>query len=90
MAVADLFLKGKGKVLFITSPSGDPRDAENMITALKESKRLVETLASYEFPRDAISLLPYDCVIMANVPAEDLDAAQQTACLLYTSDAADE
>jgi len=79
VAVADLFLKGKGKVLFITSPSGDPRDAENMITALKESKRLVETLASYEFPRDAISLLPYDCVIMANVPAEDLDAAQQTA-----------
>src|SRR5581483_3364421 len=33
----------------------------------------------YEFPRDAMSLMPYDCVTFVNVPADSFDAVQLQA-----------
>ncbi|MFT5122519.1 MAG: putative membrane protein [Kiritimatiellia bacterium] len=79
LAVNELFLKGEGKVLFVTSTVGQPRDWEPMAKALQESKKLVEVIPSAEFPMDAIALMPYDVIVFPNVPADELNVAQQQA-----------
>lgn len=76
MAVGDLFLRGEGKVLIVTASRGDARDWEPLSNALKASQRIVQTRFAYEFPRDSLSLLPYDLVIFPNVPADEFDAQQ--------------
>ena len=75
-AINFLYLKGEGKVLLVTDPQGDPRDSETLVNALKQAKRLVEVRTSFEFPRDALSLMPYDCVVFVNVPADTFDPIQ--------------
>lgn len=75
-AINFLYLKGEGKVLLVTDPQGDPRDSETLIKALKEAKRLVDVKSAFEFPRDAMSLMPYDCVVFVNVPADSFDPVQ--------------
>jgi uncharacterized membrane protein len=75
-AINFLYLKGEGKVLLVTDPQGDPRDWETLEKALKDAKRLVEVKSAYEFPRDAMSLMPYDCVVFVNVPADSFDPVQ--------------
>jgi len=75
-AINFLYLKGEGKVLLVTDPQGDPRDWETLVKALKEAKRLVEVRSALEFPRDAMSLMPYDCVVFVNVPADSFDPVQ--------------
>jgi len=79
IAVGHLYLEGEGRVLLVTDPSGDPRDWRELERALKGAERLVERTESYDFPRDAMSLMPYDCVVLANVPADTFDAVQQEA-----------
>jgi len=76
LAVGDLFLRGEGKVLIVTASRGDARDWEPLSDALKASQRIVQTRFAYEFPRDSLSLLPYDLVIFPNVPADEFDAQQ--------------
>jgi uncharacterized membrane protein/Mg-chelatase subunit ChlD len=76
VAVGDLFLRGEGKVLVVTDARGDARDWEPLVNALKASQRIVQVRMAYEFPRDALSLLPYDLVIFPNVPADAFDAVQ--------------
>jgi len=49
---------------------GDERDWRPLADALKKSDRAVQVADSYEVPHDALSLLPYDCVIFVNVAAE--------------------
>jgi uncharacterized membrane protein/Mg-chelatase subunit ChlD len=78
-AINFLYLKGEGKVLLVTDPQGDPRDWETLVKALKEAKRLVEIKSAYEFPRDAMSLMPYDCIVFVNAPADSFDAVQMQA-----------
>jgi Ca-activated chloride channel homolog len=78
-AINFLYLKGEGKVLVVTDPQGDPRDWQTLVQALKDSKRLVEVRSAYEFPRDAMSLMPYDCVVFVNVPADSFDPTQMQA-----------
>lgn len=78
-AINFLYLKGEGKVLLVTDPQGDPRDWETLVKALKEAKRLVDVKSAFEFPRDAMSLMPYDCVVFANAPADSFDPVQLQA-----------
>lgn len=79
VAVGDLFLRGEGKVLVSINPQGDARDWEPLVAALKASERIVQVRMSHEFPRDALSLLPYDLVVFPNVPADAFDAVQLQA-----------
>ncbi len=79
IAINDLFLRGEGKVLLVTDFKGDARDWEKLSDALKESQRSVDVDMAYSFPHDALSLLPYDCVIFVNAPADAFDAAQMQA-----------
>jgi len=76
VAVGDLFLRGEGKVLVVTDARGDARDWEPLVAALKASERIVQVRMAYEFPRDALSLLPYDLVVFPNVPADAFDPQQ--------------
>ena len=75
-AINFLYLKGEGKVLVVTDPTGDARDSQSLIAALKAGRRLVEARTSYEFPRDAMSLMPYDAIVFVNAPADGFDAVQ--------------
>lgn len=77
--VNSLFLEGEGKVLLVTDPSGDERDWKQLAQALKETKHAVEVRNAFEFPRDSASLLPYDCIVFVNAPADAFDQIQLTA-----------
>ena len=77
--VNSLFLEGEGKVLLVTDPSGDERDWKQLAQALKETKHAVEVRNAFEFPRDSASLLPYDCIVFVNAPADAFDQVQLTA-----------
>jgi uncharacterized membrane protein/Mg-chelatase subunit ChlD len=79
IAINYLYLKGEGKVLLVTDPAGDPRDWQQLAGAMTASELAVETCTSYEFPQDALSLLPYDSIVFANVPADGFDATQLEA-----------
>ena len=56
-------------MLVVTDPNGDPRDTESLVEALRQGQFLVDEMMSYQFPRDALSLMPYDCIVVPNVPA---------------------
>lgn len=75
-AINFLYLKGEGKVLLVTDPQGEPRDWETLQKALKDARRLVEVRSAFEFPRDAMSLMPFDCVVFVNVAADSFDPVQ--------------
>jgi Ca-activated chloride channel homolog len=79
VAMGDLYLKGEGKVLVVTDARGDTREWEALVAALKESERIVQVRMSYEVPRDPLSLLPYDLIIVPNAPADGFDAVQLQA-----------
>src|SRR5207244_1782268 len=49
------------------------------VKAMKESERIVQVRMAYEFPRDALSLLPYDLIVFANAPADSFDPVQMQA-----------
>jgi uncharacterized membrane protein len=76
VAVGDIYLRGEGKVLVVTDARGDARDWEPLVAALKASERQVQVRMAYEFPRDTLSLLPYDLILFPNVPADAFDAVQ--------------
>ena len=79
VAMGDLYLKGEGKVLVVTDARGDARDWESLVAALKQGERIVQVRMAYEFPRDPLSLLPYDLIIISNAPADGFDAVQLQA-----------
>lgn len=79
IAINYLFLRGEGKVLLVTDPQGDERDWQSLVEALRRGRHIVELCGSFEFPRDALSLMPYDCVIFVNVPADAFDLVQLEA-----------
>ncbi|KPJ51650.1 MAG: hypothetical protein AMS16_07635, partial [Planctomycetes bacterium DG_58] len=78
-AINYIYLKGEGKVLVVTDPEGDERDWQLLLASLKKAERAVEVVNAYEFPRDALSLLPFDCVIFVNAPADAFDVVQLRA-----------
>ncbi|HLJ11081.1 MAG TPA: VWA domain-containing protein, partial [Planctomycetaceae bacterium] len=77
--VNSLFLEGEGKVLVVTDPQGEARDWKPMVQALRDTKHSVEIQTAFEFPRDSGSLLPYDCIVFVNAPADAFDQVQLTA-----------
>lgn len=77
--VNSLFLEGEGKVLLVTDPQGESRDWKPLAEALRETKHVVEQQTAFEFPRDSASLLPYDCIVFVNAPADAFDQVQLTA-----------
>ena len=66
-------------MLVVTDPAGDLRDSARFTETLRASRRLVETIQAFQLPRDTLSLMPYDSVVFANVPADALDVAQMQA-----------
>lgn len=79
-AISHLYLRGKGKVLIVFDPNApDARDYTDFVDALQQAEREVELKSAYEFPRDALALLPYDCVVFANAPASAFDPQQLEA-----------
>jgi uncharacterized membrane protein len=74
-----LFVDGEGKVLVVTDPAGDERDADALVKAIEETDRLVERVTAFEFPHDTLSLMPYDCVVWVNTPSDSFDEAQMDA-----------
>ena len=79
VAVGHLYLKGKGRTLVVTDPQGDTRDWSTLVKTLERGGLAVELKSAYEFPREALSLMPYDCIIFPNVPADAFDAVQLQA-----------
>jgi len=79
VAISYLHLKGRGKVLVVTSAEGESRDWQTLVTTLRTTQRLTELMPVYQFPRISTSLLPYDCVIFVNTPADDFEPAQLSA-----------
>ena len=71
-----IYVEGEGKVLIVTDSQGDERDWRLLEKVIREGKRVVEVRPAYEFSRDSLSLMPYDCVVFANVPADGFDAMQ--------------
>lgn len=77
-----IYVEGEGKVLVVVDPlRQDDRDHERLVQAILEGERSVEVIDPFDprFPRDPLSLLPYDCVIFANVPHDAFDAVQLEA-----------
>jgi uncharacterized membrane protein len=79
IAINHLHLRGRGKILVVTDPEGETEDAESLVDALKATGRAVELRSATSFPRDTLSLMPYDCVVFPNVPADAFDAVQLAA-----------
>jgi uncharacterized membrane protein len=78
-AVSYIYVEGEGKALLVTDPLGDDRDWQSLQRAIVEGERAVEKIDAYDFPRDPLSLMPYDCVIFCNVPHDAFDSVQLQA-----------
>jgi len=79
IAINYLFIRGAGQILLVTDPAGDNRDWEGLASQLKRAKRNVVIEQAFEFPRDPLHLLPYDCIIFCNVGADNFDDIQMQA-----------
>jgi uncharacterized membrane protein len=74
-----VYIEGEGKVLLVHDPQGDTRDWQNLADTLRDGKRDVELRDAYDLPRNSLSLMPYDCILLVNVPADALDPVQMKA-----------
>ena len=71
-----LFIDGPGRILLVTDPEDDPEEWGYFQTALEKGNRDVEVMSAFEFPLDPLSLMPYDAIVFADVPADTLLATQ--------------
>jgi len=74
-----IYIEGEGKILLVRDPDGEDRDWTELRDTLKDGKRVVDVMDGFDLPRDALSLMPYDCIIFANVPADAIDLSQMKA-----------
>lgn len=74
-----LYIDGPGKVLIVNDPSGNPKEWQYVKEALDNGDREVEVVSATNLPQDPLSLMPYDAVMFANVPADALMATQVQA-----------
>ncbi len=79
IAINYIYLRGKGKVLFLRDPSGDKREWELIAQTIRKSGREVEVKDAIDCPRDTMTMMPYDCVVMVNVSADMFDIVQLNA-----------
>lgn len=71
-----LYIDGPGKILLVRDPIGVDREYEYVQKALTEAGREVRLLNATDLPNDPLSLMEYDAIIFANVPADTLFATQ--------------
>ncbi len=71
-----LYVKGEGRVMVVRDSAGKKEDWAPLVAALKAEQRLVDVFTAEQFPRDALSLMPYDAVIFVNVAADAFDPVQ--------------
>lgn len=76
IAVNSIYLKGKGKIMLVKDSFGEDKDWTLLSKYLKNMDFIVDVKDSLDFPRDAMSLLPYDCVLFVNVPADTFNPVQ--------------
>ena len=74
-----LFVEGEGRILVVTDPAGSDEEWKPLVEALDATERAVEVRTANEFPYDPLSLMPYDCVVWVNTPADAFDEAQLEA-----------
>ncbi|MEP3482493.1 MAG: VWA domain-containing protein [Fuerstiella sp.] len=74
-----LYIDGPGKILLVRDPIGDDLEYQFVEKALKEAGRNVRVLGATDLPQDPLSLMEYDAIIFANVPADTLFATQVQA-----------
>lgn len=74
-----LYIDGPGRVLIVTDPQGNPKEWKYVEQVLRQGEREVDTVTAIEFPQDPLSLMPYDAIVFANVPADTLLATQVQA-----------
>ncbi len=79
VALGYVYVKGEGRILVVTDAHADTREWEPLVAALRQGERTVQVRMSYEMPRDALSLLPYDLIIVPNTAADGFDAVQMQA-----------
>lgn len=82
-AVLSLAVKGKPRVLYI---EGDPAAKGYLSQALTRENIDVEVRNAYGMPRSAKELLPYDLVLVSDVPATLVGQAQMLAIESYVSE----
>jgi uncharacterized membrane protein len=71
-----LYVKGEGRVMVVRDSAGKAQDWQSLVAALRAEQRLVDVFTAEQFPRDALSLMPYDAVIFVNVAADAFDPVQ--------------
>lgn len=71
-----LFIDGPGRILLVTDPQDEAEEWTCFHQALQQGNREVEVVSALEFPLDPLSLMPYDAVVFADVPADALLASQ--------------
>ena len=76
IAVNSVYIRGKGKILIVRDSLGESKDSEFLNKALQEAGFLTEVKDALDFPRDTMALMPYDCIIFVNVPADLFDPVQ--------------
>lgn len=74
-----LFVEGAGRVLLVTDPEDDPQEWQYFQQALEQGDREVEVKTAWDFPLDPLALMPYDCIVFADVPADAFLATQRQA-----------
>ncbi len=79
LAVNHLYLRGKGRVLVVAGVAGGIEHTRWLCEAMRASDLLVDEQEPFELPFDALSYLPYDTIVFANVAADELDAARMQA-----------
>ena len=79
ISVNSVYIRGKGKILIVCDSFGENKDSEFLNKALQKSGFLTELKDALDFPRDTMSLMPYDCIIFVNVPADLFDPVQLRA-----------
>lgn len=79
IAIGGIYLRGEGKTLLVKDSYGDERDWKILFEALRRVDFIVEVKDAIDFPRNSMALMPYDCVIFDNVPADAFDYAQMNA-----------
>lgn len=75
-AISYLYLKGEGRVLLVVEDSSIRRDYELLEKAIRQVERDVQVMSAIDFPRDPLALLPYDAVLLVNVPRDAFDEVQ--------------
>lgn len=71
-----LYIDGPGKLLLVRDPIGVDREYEYVLKALREAGRDVRLISATDLPNDPLSLMEYDAIIFANVPADTLFGTQ--------------